>query len=88
MAIYGRTGDVVTIVRRAVLADVRRLEKRNPDKQDREALKNGSYVIVKSFGEERLYHMAFLRATAGYGEIEDAIKAAETGDATKPPETR
>jgi hypothetical protein len=30
MAIYGRTGDVVTVVRRAVLEDVKRLDGRKP----------------------------------------------------------
>src|SRR6185312_17355018 len=34
MAIYGRTGNVVTVVRRAVLSDVKLLDGRRPDKQD------------------------------------------------------
>lgn len=34
-------------------------------------------VVVKSFGKERLYHLAFLRADGGLGEIIDAIE--ETG---------
>lgn len=75
MAIYGRTGDVVTIVRRAVIADVKALEGRTPDKQDREALKNDSYVVVRNEdGKKRLYHLAYLRADGGSREITDTIE--------------
>jgi hypothetical protein len=49
MAIYGRFGDVVTIVRMGTLEDVKTLNGRKPDKQDREAVENGSYVVVASF---------------------------------------
>lgn len=77
--IYGRGGIPVTIKRRAVLDDVRKLEGRRPDKQDREALEQGSYFVV-DFGygqEERLYHLAFLRADDGFREISAAIAAVE-----------
>ena len=76
MAIYGRTGDKVTIKRHAVLADVKKLDGRKPDKQDRDALANGSYIVVeRSDGKEQLYHQAFLRADDGSREITRAIEA-------------
>lgn len=73
--IYGRTGEPVTIKRRAVLADVEKLDGRKPDKQDREALKNDSYVVVESDGKERLYHQAYLRADRGWIEILESLDA-------------
>lgn len=75
MAIYGRCLNKLTITRHAVLADVQRLTKRRPDKQDREAIKNGSYVVVKEAdGKEDLYHLAFLRADNGLVEISETIE--------------
>lgn len=78
MAIYGRFGAVVTIVRRAVLADVQKYDKRRPDKTDKAAIASGSYVIVRDAdtGTERLYHQAYLRADDGQREISAAIEAA------------
>lgn len=73
--IYGRAGQPVTIKRLAVLADVQKLDGRKPDRQDREAIKHGSYVVVDDDGVERLYHLAFLRADDGGREITAAIKA-------------
>lgn len=83
--IYGRFGDPVRILRTAVLEDVKRLEGRRPDRQDREAIKNGSYVVVagadvpgqRGDPAERLYHQAFLRADRGAVEIGEAIEAAD-----------
>jgi hypothetical protein len=76
--IYGRFGNRVTIVRRAVLADVKNLDNRKPDKQDRDALKNSSYVVVRDDdGREKLYHLAFLRADGGSREITEAIVATD-----------
>lgn len=75
MAIYGRVGQVVTIVRRGTLEDVRALDGRKPDKIDREAVDNGSYVVVRDGDKDRLYHQAFLRADDGGREIERAINA-------------
>lgn len=74
--IYGRSGLEVKIVRIATLDDIKTLEKRNPDTQDFEALKSGSYMIV-SFedGSERVYHQAFLRADGGSKEISDKINS-------------
>lgn len=74
--IYGRFGNPVTIVRRARLADVKALDGRTPDKQDREALKNRSYVVVRDVesGQERLYHLAYLRADGASREITEAIE--------------
>jgi hypothetical protein len=75
--IYGRFGGTVTIIRTAVLADVQKLDGRKPDKQDREALENGSYVVVRDEdGKERLYHQAYLHADGGCREISEAIEAA------------
>ena len=72
--IYGRSGDPVTVLRLAALADVRRLDGRKPDKQDRDAIKSESYVVVKDdSGQERLYHLAFLRADEGAAEIMKAL---------------
>jgi hypothetical protein len=73
--IYGRCGQVVTILRYARLADIERLDKRKPDKQDRQALRYSSYVIVDDGGKERLYHQCYLRADGGAREIADAIEA-------------
>jgi hypothetical protein len=76
--IYGRFGEEITIMRMAVLADVRRLEGRRPDKQDREAVKHGCYVVCRDGdGLERLYHQAFMRADEGSVEIQRALAALE-----------
>ena len=80
--IYGRFGDEVKILRTAVLADVERLDGRKPDKHDRDAIKGGCYVVVKSANhredqKERLYAQAFLRADGGSREIGEAIEAAD-----------
>lgn len=96
MTVYGRTGDVVTIKRLATLEDIEKLEGRNPDTQDLEALENGSYVVVtQDDGIDRLYHQAFLRATNGAAEIGaviDAMIAAQDaiieGAASAPPRER
>lgn len=78
--IYGRFGQVVTIKRVAILADVQRLDGRKPDKHDRSNFANGSYVVVEDGGKERLYHQAFLRADGGAREIASAIRAAGVDD--------
>ena len=84
MAIYGRGGGVVTIVRMAALADVKKLDGRKPDKQDREALANGSYVVVRfEDGTERLYHQAYLRADGGGREIGEVLDALDAIPATE-----
>ena len=76
MAIYGRFGDTVTLVRKGTLEDVQGLDRRKPDKKDREAVTAGSYVVVRQDdGKERLYHQAFLRADDGAQEISKAIEA-------------
>ncbi len=77
--IYGRFGDVVEVVRMGTLDDVVLLEEREPDRQDREAIKNGSYVVVRrDNGIERLYHLAYLKADNGFAEIQVAISKLET----------
>ena len=74
--IYGRFGDPVTIKRVATLEDVKLLDGRKPDKQDRDAIEKGSYVVVaEDDGAERLYHLAYLRADDGSREITAAIEA-------------
>ena len=75
--IYGRFGGTVTILRTAVLADVQRLDERKPDKKDKEALKLGAYIVVRSDDKERLYHQAYLRADGGSVEIGKAIEEAD-----------
>lgn len=87
MAIYGQFHseefpNVVTIERMAKLEDIKRLDGRKPDKVDREAIKLGSYVVIKegdgrNAGEERLYHIGRLRADGGWTEISLAIEAAK-----------
>jgi hypothetical protein len=72
--IYGRFRNPVTIKRRAVLGDVKVLDGRKPDKQDSEALANGSYVVVDDAGKERLYHLAFLRYDGDHDEISAALE--------------
>lgn len=81
VVIYGRFGDPITIVGVAVIGDVKRLTGRRPDKVDREAIKHGSYVVVRrDNGTEDLYHQAFMRADGGISEIADAIEAADTSE--------
>jgi hypothetical protein len=77
--IYGRVGNKVTIVRMATIEDVTQLDHRKPDKVDRQAIKNASYVVVEDDDTKklRLYHQAFLRADRGAIEIEEAILACE-----------
>lgn len=75
--IYGRFGNPLTITRRAVLQDVKALDKRTPDKTDKAAIKSGSYVVTldNETGRESLYHLAYLRADDGSKEITAAIEA-------------
>jgi hypothetical protein len=72
---YEHIGQHGSIKRVAVLADVQALERRKPDKQDRDAITNGSYVVVEIGGKEALYHQAFLKADRGSVEISEAIAA-------------
>ena len=91
MAIYGRFGVEIIIKRRAVLGDVQKLDNRKPDKQDREAIKAGSYWVVDFVGtkdrdgRDRLYHLAYLRADGGIAEIDAACKATEDGKTSLSP---
>jgi len=83
MAIYGRFGCTVTILRKAVLEDVKKLDKRKPDQHDRERIKLGMYLVVKlndgttEDSAERLYEYCYLRADGGVKEIDAAIAALE-----------
>jgi hypothetical protein len=73
--IYSRFGMPVTIERKAnSVADVRNFDHRKPDQVDRDAIRNGSYVIVRfEDGKRQLYHLAYLRADGGIAEIMAAI---------------
>lgn len=77
MAIYGRFGDTITIVRAAVIGDVKTYENRRPDSRDYERVEQGGYFIVRSEddGKERLYDLAYMRADDGLTEIVRAIDA-------------
>lgn len=73
--IYGRFGDEVQILREGTIEDVKTLDKRKPDKQDRDCLESCSYVVVlDSWGFERLYHLGFLRADGGFTEVVEAMR--------------
>lgn len=76
MAIYGRFGHELTIERMAVLADIKPLTGRKPDKIDKQSIENGSYVVVvhKDDGKRDLYHLGYLRADGGFAEISKAIE--------------
>jgi hypothetical protein len=78
MAIYGRVGQRVVIQRLGTLDDVRELDGRKPDKQDREAVKLNAYVVCSEPEYDdrlRLYHVAFLRADNGAVEIGAVVDA-------------
>lgn len=77
MAIYGRFGAKVTILRKAVLADVQKLDNRKPDKQDKERIELGMLLVVDLQGAERLYDYVYLRADGACQEIDAAITATE-----------
>lgn len=88
MAIHGRFWahdypNLMSIERIAVIEDVKRLDKRKPDKVDREAIRLGSYVVCKALdgsraGREELYHIGYLKAEGGWPEIHAAIEAAKS----------
>jgi hypothetical protein len=84
--IYGRAGQRVVIQRLGTLADVKKLDKRKPDAQDREALKLNAYVVTSDAddGELRLHHIAFLRADNGSLEISAVVEACKANGGTAP----
>jgi len=87
VAIYGRWGSVVTIVREGTLEDVRKLDQRKPDKQDKQAQEAGSYVVVRfEDGMEQLYHLGFLRADDGFAEVVRGMRAAGIKNRVTDPE--
>jgi len=63
-----------TVLRYGTLADVKTLDNRKPDQIDKDAVDNGSYVVIRQDdGQERLYHLAYLRADNGLAEIMAAL---------------
>lgn len=91
MTIYGRAGDVITLKRLADAGDVLQLEGREPDQRDLAALKSLSYFVVEQDdGTEALHHVAYLRATGGAREIDEAtddlvLRAVAAAPAKHPP---
>lgn len=74
--IYGRFGDPVTLVRMGTLKDVRELDRRKPDAQDKKCVAAGSYVVTRhEDGSEHLHHLAYLRADDGLKELIEAVAA-------------
>jgi hypothetical protein len=78
--IYSRFGDPCTIARVATLADVTSLDKRKPDKHDKQRVADGCYLVTKSIasGTERLHDVCYLRADEGSLEITRAVRALGT----------
>ncbi len=81
MAIYSRWGSIINPVRMATEADVKTLDKRKPDKHDRERIRLGMFVVATSADEkknvdfvERIHEVAWLRADGGIHEIDEALK--------------
>lgn len=74
--IYGRFGHALTIERKATIDDIEPLTGHRPDKQDRDALRLGSYWVGKytADGKEDLHHLAFLKADGGLPEISNRLR--------------
>lgn len=85
--IYGRWGQPVEVVRVGTLDDVRELDRREPDEQDRHNVGTGGYVVTRNIegGKVTLHHLAYLRADDGLPEIMRAVRATMEGgnDATQ-----
>ena len=83
--IYGRFGGRMTIQRMARLSDVKELDGRKPDKQDKAALAADSYVVVSDdAGKLRLYHLSFLKADGGWAEISAVVMAVKANSGIAP----
>lgn len=77
MAICSRFGNGLSILRPAVLADVKKFDGRKPDAHDKRRIEEGQYVIVGyDDNTEGLADLAMLKADGGWREIEEAAKAA------------
>lgn len=77
MAIHGRWGGEVTIVRVAELTDVKKYENRKPDAHDKKRVEQGCYLIVADKDDptrETLQEVAYMRADDGLREIAEAIR--------------
>lgn len=78
MAIYGRFGDPVEILRIATKDDVEILDGRKFDKHDADRLRYDALVVIRQdTGVERLYDTAFLKADDGAVEIATAVRLAK-----------
>ncbi len=83
--IYGRFGDPVELVRMAVWSDIRELEHRKGDAQDRKSIANKCYIVTRAVdnGYETIHHIGFLRADEGIQEIAAAVIAIGGGPETE-----
>ena len=78
MAIYSRGGSAVTIKRPITsIVEVAELEKRRPDKHDKERLALNQYAVVEyaDDGREVMADLAMLLADEGIREIHTAARA-------------
>lgn len=76
MAIFSRFGSELTLVREATAADVKRLDRRAFDEQDKSRIAYGMLWVCKlDSGEEMLADAAHLRADDGIAEINRARKS-------------
>ena len=77
MSIYSRFGETVTVLRYATKADVLKLDPPF-DAVAKKSLANKSWVVIQyESGEQRVSHLAYLRADGALGEIMDAVEATE-----------
>ncbi len=83
MSIITRFGEPCTLVREAVIADIKTFENRRTDREDRERHRmHMRFIAARSDGREFLADLAFLRATDGWKEILD--EAAKIQPALRP----
>ena len=72
--VYGRFGGEITHLRLAMEEDIRRIDKHEPDTDDKEAIERGSYVVATyDDGFVQVVHLAYLRADNGAVEIQELL---------------
>jgi len=60
----------------ATLEDVRVMDRRKPDAQDKKSIANKCYIVTRhEDGYETIHHIGFLRADEGIKEIAEAVTA-------------